>query len=141
MSAEAWGCEGVNQAKTRRDKNSQYRESSTCEVRKTGLVLGARRGDGGGERPRMGDGRPVQLKEARKREAVIEVSQDQAVHHPSLSYSEIKEEALKLTQHIGWHRISSKNMSSLPYPGTAKINKNGSCFEFLDLILSRNCFF
>lgn len=79
MSAEAWGCEGVNQAKTRRDKNSQYRESSTCEVRKTGLVLGARRGDGGGERPRMGDGRPVQLKEARKREAVIEVSQDRSL--------------------------------------------------------------
>lgn len=35
-------------------------------------------GDGGGERPRMGDGRPVQLKEARKREAVIEVSQDRS---------------------------------------------------------------
>ena len=87
-------------------------ESSTCEVRKagrTGLVLGGRRGHGGGDRPGVGDGRPAQLEEARKREAVTEVSQNQAVHHPSLSYSEIKEkEALKLTQHIGWHRISSK---------------------------------
>ena len=51
-----------------------------------------------------GERRPVWLEEARDGEAVTEVNQDEAEHHPFLSYSEITEkQALKLSaQHTGW---------------------------------------
>lgn len=55
-----------------------------CEVSLGELVCW----EGGGT---GGERRPVWLEEARKGEAVTEVSQDQAEHHPFLSYAEIKE--------------------------------------------------
>ena len=129
MSAETWGCEGVNQAKTRRDKTSQYREQHVRSQKgwENWACTGGTEGAWGRGQAR-GGWREASSAGGSKEERGSYRSQPESGCASSISklFWNQREGGTQANTAHWLAQNKLQNMSSLPYPGTAKINKNGS---------------